>query len=180
MMSRIAAVLPEKANPEIKGIYAELQKKMGKIPNIFQNMANSPTVLKGFLALSDAIATTSLSPQLREQIALVVAQTNQCNYCLSAHSAIGSMIGLKEPDVILARKGQAHDPKTQAILAFAKAVVEKRAKIVDQDVAKLKAAGVTDTELTEIILVITINMFTNYFNHITDPVIDFPKAPELN
>lgn len=179
-MSRISAVLPEEAHDDVKVFYNDLQKKIGRVPNIFQNMGNSPAVIKGYIALNDAISKTSLSPELREEIALVVAQTNDCNYCLSAHTTMAGAMGIKAPDIILARKGQANNPKTQAILLFTKSVVEKRAKISDQDVAKLKAAGVTDAELAEIILVITMNMFTNYFNHITDPVVDFPQAPQLN
>jgi AhpD family alkylhydroperoxidase len=35
-----------------------------------------------------------LSAKAREQIALAVAQANECDYCLAAHSAIGKMVGL--------------------------------------------------------------------------------------
>ncbi len=179
-MTRVQPVTPDKAQGQVKEIYAALEKKLGRVPNIFLNMGNSAAVLQGFLGLSEAVEKTSLAPKLREQIALIIGQANHCHYCLSAHTAIAQAAGIPEQEILLARQAQSKDPKTQAILAFAKEVVEKRAKINDEDVNTLKAAGVSDTEIVEIILVITINMFTNYFNHITDPKIDFPVAPKLN
>jgi len=179
-MSRVQSITPEKAKPAVQAIYTAIEKKLGKLPNIFLNMGNSPAVLKGFLGLSAAVDETSLDPKLREEIALIVSQTNQCNYCLSAHTAIAKGVGVTDQEALQARKGQSQNPKTQAILSFAKTVVDKRGNVTDQDVATLKAAGVTDAELVEIILVISLSMFTNYFNHITNPKIDFPVASKLN
>lgn len=179
-MSRVDTLPKEKASPAVKDLYQSIEKKMGKVPNILLTMGHSPAVLKGYLGLSEAVNQTSLNPKLREEISLIVSQSNQCNYCLSAHSAIAKMTGLSEKEILDARKGTSQDPKTQAILSFAKTVVEKKGAVSDQDVAALKAKGVTDTELTEIILTITLSIFTNYFNHITDPKIDFPVAAKLN
>lgn len=179
-MSRVTQVSPENAKNDVKSIYDNIKKNMGgKVPNIFQHMGNSPAVLKGFFGLSDAVGQTSLSPQIRSQIALAVAQANNCQYCLSAHTMIAGKEGLQSQQIIQARKGDATDSKTQAILRFAKLVVEKRGKVTDQDVTALKAAGVNDTEIVEIILVVSLNMFTNYFNHIVDTAVDFPEAPKI-
>lgn len=178
-MSRIQPVTPEKAPAETKEVYATIEQKMGKVLNIFQNMGNSLPVLKGFLALNEAANQTKLTPKLREQIALVVSQANDCNYCLSAHSAVAHATGFKDKEILDARKGQGDDPKSQAILTFAKTVIDKKGNVTDQDVNALKATGVSDAEIVDIILIINITMFTNYFNHITDPKIDFPVAPKL-
>lgn len=178
-MTRVQPITREKASPKVSEIYGVLEKKMGKVLNIFQNMGNSPAVLSGFLGLSEAANHTSLNPKLREEIALTVGQANSCNYCLSAHTAAAGFSGMSKDDIIKARKGEASNPKDKAILSFTKSVIEKRAQVTDQDVENLKAAGVTDTEIVEIILVIAVNLFTNYFNLITDPKIDFPLAPKL-
>lgn len=178
-MSRIQSVPKEKAQKNVQDIYGAIEKKMGKVPNIFLNMGNSAAVLKGYLGLSEAASQTSLSPKVRELIALAVGQANHCNYCLSAHTAIAHGEKIADQEILLARKGDSQDAKTKAILAFAKTVVEKKGNVTEQDVSTLKKAGVSDTELVEIILVINLNMFTNYFNHITDPKIDFPLAPNL-
>lgn len=179
-MTRVKPVTMQEAKEDVKEIYKNLEKKMGKVLNIFQNMGNSPAVLKAYLSLSEAANQTTLSPKLREEIALIVGQTNHCQYCLSAHTAIAKGLGIKEQDILNARQGESKDPKDQAILKFVKAVVESRGRIQNQDIANLKAAGVNDTELVEILLLINLNMFTNYFNLVTDPKIDFPLAPELS
>lgn len=179
-MARVKPVSVEEAKGDVKELYQSLQQNMGKVFNIFLNMGNSAATLKGFLALSDATNQTSLSPQLREQIALIVGQSNHCQYCLSAHTMIAKGQGMSDQDILKARHGESPNTKDQAILKFAKQVVENRGNVSNQDVASLKAAGVTDTELVEIILVVIVNMFTNYFNLITDPKVDFPLAPELS
>lgn len=179
IMDRVKPIATEKASGKVKELYDAIQKKMGRVPNIFLNMGNSPAVLEGYLGLSQAVDHTSLSPQLREQIALTVGQANHCNYCLSAHTMIAKGAGIAENDIIHARQAHSNDPKTEAILKFVKHVVDTRAHINNQDVSKLKLAGVTDKELVEIILVMSINLFTNYFNHITDTKIDFPEAPAI-
>ncbi len=179
-MPRVKPVTVEEAKGEVKELYQELQKKMGKVINIFLNMGNSSTALKSYLNLSEAANQTTISPKTREQIALIVGQTNHCQYCLSAHTAIAKGLGMNEQEILKARHGESQDPKSQAILKFAKTVVENRAHISNQEVASLKAAGVSDTEIVDLILLIIVNMFTNYFNLITDPKIDFPLAPELN
>lgn len=170
-MSRVEAVSPEKAPGEVKEIF----DSMGNVINIFRCMANSPTTLKGFLELSKAASKTSLTPEVRELIALALAESNQCQYCLSAHSTMASMkLHISDSDITNARRGIAKDPKSTAILAFVKKIAEKKGHVTDSDVAALKKVGVSDQELVEIILVTMVNMFTNYFNLIVDTKIDFP------
>jgi uncharacterized peroxidase-related enzyme len=179
-MARTKPVTPDQAKDAVKKIYDTLQQKMGgKVINIFQHMGIAPATLKGFMGLSAAENETSLSPKLREEIALTIAQVNHCNYCLSAHTVIAGGLGVPSTQILQARKGESPDPKTQAILKFVKVVVEKRGQVNDQDVSALKAAGVNDKELVELILVILVNMFTNYFNNIVDTPIDFPQAPKV-
>lgn len=177
-MSRVNSVTEEKANPKVKPIYDMVHKKLGRVPNIFLNMGNAPSVLSGYLALSEAASHTTIGSKLREQISLVVSQANDCEYCLSAHSAIAGSLGLKEDAIIAARKGRSTDPKDQAILQFAKKMVENRGHMSDAEVSELKEAGVSDEEMIEIVMLVSLNIFTNYFNHLTDPVLDFPNVPQ--
>ncbi len=178
-MSRVKPVSVDAAPLQIKPIFEQFKKKMGRVPNIFLNMGNSLPTLNAFVALSELADKTSLSPEIKTKLALTVAQTNHCNYCLSAHSAIAKSIGLQEQDILNARKAEAEEMKTQAILKFAKAVVEKRGEVSDQEMSSLKTAGATDQEICEIVLVITLNTFTNYFNNVVKTDIDFPLASKL-
>ena len=177
-MPRIRPVTAE-TKPESADILNGVKKKMGKVPNIIGTMANSPAVAKSYLNFSGAMAESSLPAELREQIALVVGQTNNCNYCVSAHSYLGNAAGLSEEQVLAARKGQSEDGQRQAALTFAKQVVEKKGFVSDDDVAAVRDAGYSDQEIAELVALVALNIFTNYFNHVTDPEVDFPVAAAL-
>jgi len=178
-MGNIAQVTAEKAPADLKQIYEQVKKKMGKIPNMFMHMGNSTPVLLAYFLESDLATKTSIPAPLREAIDLVVSQSNECNYCLSAHSAIAKMQGFDDQKISQSRKGEAKDPKEKAILQFAKKIVEKKGKLSSQELEDLKKAGVNDREIVEIIFLVHVTMFTNYFNHIIDPDVDFPEAPKL-
>ena len=178
-MARVVKKSLQQAEPELSEVYQKIEKKFGKVPNIFLNMGNSLAALKGFLALSEQTEKMTLAPKLREQIALAVSQENDCNYCLAAHCAASKQLGLEEQQVMHARQAQAEEKREDAILKFAKLVVEKNGRVSGHEVEELKKAGVNDQEMVEIIYLVMGNMFTNYFNHITDPDIDFPIAKEI-
>jgi uncharacterized peroxidase-related enzyme len=178
-MSRLTQIAPEKAMGAVRAIFDGLKAKLGRVPNIFQNMANSEATLDAYMALSGLADKTSLSPQLREKIALTSAQENSCNYCLAAHTTIAKHMGMQESDILLARKADAEDSKTKAILKFVQLVAKTKGKVSDEEVTQLKKQGVSDKEICEIILLVTLNVFTNYFNNVVKSDIDFPQAPEL-
>jgi AhpD family alkylhydroperoxidase len=117
-----------------------------------------------------------LSPQLREQIALAVAQENDCDYCLAAHTALGRSVGLSDEAIRDSRRGASPDSKTDAALRFARLIVEKRGRVSDEDVARVRYAGHTDAEIAEIVANVAVNIFTNYFNHVAETEVDFPPA----
>ena len=149
---------------------------MGMTPNLMRTMANSPAVLEAYLGLGSALGKGSLSPKLREQISLAVSELNGCQYCLSAHSALGKMVGLGDEEIADSRRGLSPDRKTEAVLQFARKVVAERGWVSDDDVATLRAAGATDAELAEIVGVVALNTFSNYFNHVAETEVDFPQV----
>lgn len=174
-MSRIAAVTPETATGKTKEMFDAINKKLGKVPNVFQHMANSPAVLEGYMSFSRALDGGVLPPKLRELIAITVAQINVCQYCLSAHMAIAKSIGMTEQELRLARDQRSDNDKWNAALKFVRQMVTTDAEMKEADVSEVKAAGFSDGEVAEIIAVVSLNQFTNYFNLIVQPEIDFPK-----
>jgi alkylhydroperoxidase family enzyme len=89
---------------------------------------------------------------------------------------------LTEAELEAAQFGESPDSKDAAILGFAVKVVKQRGHLVAEEVETLRAAGVTDQEIVEVIATVAINIFTNYFNHIAGTEIDFPvvRAAELS
>ncbi len=154
--------------------------KLGMVPNMMRSMANSPAVLDGYLLLSGSLGKGSLSAKVREQIALAVGQINGCDYCLAAHSAIGKMVGLTGDQIRDSRLATAVDPKTDALLRFARKLVDARGRVNDKDVQDVRDAGFDDGAIAEVVANVALSVFTNYFNLVAGTDIDFPKVPALH
>ena len=178
-MPRLTALNPETATGQAQRLLKGVENKLGFAPNIMRTMANSPAVLQGYLDFSGALSKGHLSPGFREQIALTVSEINGCRYCLAAHSAIGQTVGLSEEAIRDSRRGESMDTKEATALEFTRQVVSNRGQIADEEVAKLRKAGFTDGEITEILGNIGLTLFTNYFNHVAGTKVDFPAVSEL-
>ena len=172
-MPRIQPVRVGDAEGKSRQLLEDVQRGLGLVPNLLKTMAQSPAVLGGYLGFSQALAG-ALTPALREQIALTVAGANQCDYCASAHTALGAKAGLSADELTANLRGESAESRTGAALRFARAVVEKRGFVSDDDLAKARAAEFGDAEIAEIVAVVALNTFTNYFNHVADTEIDFP------
>jgi uncharacterized peroxidase-related enzyme len=175
-MSRIAAIDPTTATGKAQGLLSAVKAKLGLVPNMTRVMANSPAVLEGYLGLSGALAGGLLKPKVREEIALVIAQENECDYCLSAHTAIGKMVGLTAEEIAQSREGRSTDEHAAAALTFARRVLATRGAISESDLAAVRTAGFSDGEIAEIIANVALNVLTNYFNKATEVDIDFPAV----
>jgi uncharacterized peroxidase-related enzyme len=173
-MQRLAAVNPAEATGKAKQLLDGVQAKLGITPNLMKTLASGPAALEAYLNFGAALGAGRLDAKFREQIALTVAQANSCEYCLSAHSAIGKMVGLKEEDIRASRTAHSGDAKRDAGLQFAQAVVVQRGEVSSQAVAQVKAAGYSDGDIAEIIANVAVNIFTNYFNHVAQTEVDFP------
>ena len=178
-MPRLTAIDPKTATGKSKSLLDAVQKKLGMTPNLLRTYANSPAVLQAYLGFSDALAGGVLPAKLREQIALAVSEANGCNYCVAAHSAVGRMQGLSDQALLDSRQGTSTDSRTNAALTFALRVVETRGWVSDDDLAALRRASFSDTEITEIVGQTLLMTFNNTFNHIAETVVDFPPVPAL-
>jgi alkylhydroperoxidase family enzyme len=75
-MPRIPAVNDAQATGKTKQLLDAVQAKLGVTPNLMRGLANSPAALEAYLNFNSTLAGGLLGAQLREQIALVVAEAN--------------------------------------------------------------------------------------------------------
>jgi uncharacterized peroxidase-related enzyme len=176
-MNRIAHLDPTTTTGAAKLLFDGVQAKLGAVPNLFRVLGNSPAALNGFLSLTGALAAGTFSAKLREQIALTVAETNQCAYCLGAHAFVGAKLGLSTQDIADARQAVATDKLTDAILKLAHSIVVQRGELGASGLDQARAAGLTDGEIVETVAHVALNIFSNYLNHIAGTVIDFLEVP---
>jgi uncharacterized peroxidase-related enzyme len=156
-----------------------IEKKLGVLPNMFRTFANAPVTLDAYLQLSELAGRSRLDARARERIALVVGESNDCGYCVAAHSVIGASVGLTAAQVAQARHGQAEGPRDAALLQLARRIVETRGHVPTTELDAFKAAGFDDGAILEVLLVVMLNVFTNYTNHIARTDLDFPEAAPL-
>ena len=173
-MNRIAQLDPKTSTGKSKQLFDAVQQKMGVVPNLVRVLGQAPAALDGYLAFSGALSQGGLNAKLREQLALTVAETNMCDYCLSAHSFIGSRLGLGATEIDAARNASASDTKSDAVLKLARSIVLQRGEITDAELSSARAAGLGDGEIIETVANVALNIFTNYVNHVARTVVDFP------
>ncbi len=173
-MIRITLVNPTDATGPVEQTFAEIKSAFGVVPNMFRAVANSPEALASMWGSFTALGGGRLGAKLGEQIAVTIADRNNCNYCLAAHTVLGQKAGASAQEMADAQGGRSADPRTQAALAFAVKVVDARADIAAADVDALRKAGFDDGEVVEIIAHVALNLFTNYVNVALDVPVDFP------
>ena len=175
-MSRINVVNHATANAEQKDLLDAIQTQLGMVPNFLKVFANSPVALRAFLGLHGVANDGSLDPQTRERIALALAQQNTCEYCLSAHTAIGAKAGLNRAEIQANREGSSQDAKAAVAVKLAKSLAEHKGEISTTEILEARNAGYSDADIVEIITHVGMNILTNILGKASRVEIDFPKV----
>ena len=175
-MSRINVINNDNANAEQQGLLDAIQAQLGMVPNFLKVFANSPAALKAFLGLHSIASDGSLDAQTRERIALAMAQQNACEYCVSAHTAIGRKAGLSNSEIEANRAGSSEDARAAAAVKFAKAVAENSGEVTTAELLEVRNAGYSDAAIVEIITHVGMNVLTNMIGKASRVEIDFPKV----
>jgi uncharacterized peroxidase-related enzyme len=173
--NRIQPVDPDRATGAVMRLFAELRAKFALVPNLFRVLANAPAALEGLIGLSSALAGGALDNKTREQLALAIAESNLCAYCLSAHAEMAAKIGLSRAEINDAIRASATDAKTDAILKLARSIVVQRGELSDADLARARTRGLGDGEIVETVANVALNIFENYMSHVARVPIDFPR-----
>jgi uncharacterized peroxidase-related enzyme len=171
---RIKAIDPGMVKGKAKELLDAVVNKYGGAPNSFKTMANAPAVLQGFLGLSGTLEGGVLPFETRYEIAIAVSEINGCPYCLSAFTAIGKGAGMKDETLAMCRTAGSTDPKIDAMLKFAAAIVRERGAVTPEDFRKVKSAGCSDEEIQEIVANVALFTFANYTNLVIGTEVDFP------
>jgi len=174
---RITPVNPDTADAKAKPILESTKKSFGKHLNFFSTLAHAPAVLHGYTGLSSALRAGSLSPKIREEIAVAVSARNGCDYCLTAHGHAAGANGIGNEELKSLFDGKVNDPGEQAAVSFAMAVLESQGRVKEADLESIRTAGFTDGEILEITAHVAMTFFSNALNNVSDPEIDLPDLP---
>ncbi|WP_415899323.1 carboxymuconolactone decarboxylase family protein [Neptuniibacter sp. QD48_11] len=175
-MSRINLVTNEQVNEEQQALYAAIEGQLGMVPNFLKVFANSPAALRAFLGLHGIANEGSLDLRTRERIALGLAEQNACEYCVSAHTAIGRKAGLSSSEIEANRSGSSQDAKAAVAVKFARSLAENNGAVTTAELLEVRNAGYNDAEIVEIITHVGMNVLTNILGKASRVEIDFPKV----
>ena len=84
-----------------KNIQSSIEKKFGRIPEVFQAMGRNGDFLEAVLNTAEA-AGKGLDPKTRELIIIAVSAANGCTYCLDAHRSAALQLGVTDEEITAA------------------------------------------------------------------------------
>ena len=163
-MAKIPYVEREKASPEIKALYDQVQSKLGLVPNVVKAMANSPVLLQGFMPfLGAALGPSAVDAPLKELAIITTSKLNGCSYCTAHHTVAGKKAGLsiEKINALPDPNSSLLDDKEKAVVRFAKEVTEDVAAS-DESINQLRKYF-NDSQIAELTMVIGVfNVLTRF------------------
>jgi len=174
-MSRINLVTAEQANEQQQVLYTAIEQQLGIVPNFLKVFANSPAALQAFLGLHSIASEGELDAKTKERIALGLAEQNACQYCVSAHTAIGRKAGLSGDEMMANRAGSSQDAKAAVAVKFSRSLAENSGEVTTAELLEIRNVGYSDAEIVEIITHVGMNILTNILGKASHVEIDFPK-----
>ena len=159
-----------------EGSHATLEataRKYGFLPNLFGVLAESPTAVQAYAAINKTLEQSALTPVEQQVVTLTVSATNDCAYCMGAHSAVAQMVRMPE-DVLAALREQRplSDHKLDALRALVLSVLHHRGWVSEVDQEHVVAAGYTQRHLLDVLTIVALKTLSNYVNHIAHTPLD--------
>ncbi len=161
---------PEASKP----VLADVEKAYKFIPNLYGALAESPLALSAYHQLSGLIQSkSSLTPQEQQVVMLAVSFENGCDYCMAAHSAMAAMAKTPPATIQALRDGNPPaDAKTAALVTFARAVVQQRGWMEEEQLNAFRSAGYTEVQVLDILAIAALKTISNYTNHLATTPLD--------
>lgn len=163
------------AAPNAKPLLEDAQRRLGFVPNMYANMANSPGLLETYMGgYAKFRQDSGFTPAEQEVVFLTISRENGCHYCVAAHSMIADAISKVPMEVTDAIRDGApiSDSRLAALNRFAKAMVQSRGMPDRREVEAFLKAGFSERQVLEIVLAIAVKTLSNYTNHLLHTPID--------
>jgi AhpD family alkylhydroperoxidase len=162
---------PEKSKPALQA----LQGAFGMIPNVAGAMATSPVLINSLIGLFGNVHCGSFTEAQVQTVLLTDAVTNACAWAVAFHTALALKEGIDPADVQAIRERRLpKDSKLAALSALAKALIEKRGRLDDQDIDRFVAAGFGKEHTLEVIAAVAASTITNYTGSVTKTPLEAP------
>jgi uncharacterized peroxidase-related enzyme len=134
---------------EADDLYDGERERVGYVPNYVRAFSHRPEVYRAWRGLVTAIAGAS-DPRRYELATLAAAKRLRSSYCSLAHGSI-LVDRFYSDDQVLQLPGGL-DETDAAIMAFAEKVADDASSVTDEDVQRLRDVGLSDAEITDVVL----------------------------
>lgn len=162
---------PEGSRPAMR----QLQTAFGMIPNLIGAISTSPVLIDSLMGLFGKVHGSSFTEAQVQSLLLTDAVANGSSWAVAFHTALALKEGIDAADVQAMRDGRLPKDGTLAALSgLAKAMIEKRGHLGDEDIDRFLAAGFGKDHLLEVIAAVAASTITNYAGNITGPPLDAP------
>ncbi|MBX2841718.1 MAG: carboxymuconolactone decarboxylase family protein [Flammeovirgaceae bacterium] len=162
-----------------QGIFDNLQKALGTVPNLYATIGYSSNALDAYLTYSQATDNGVFSKKEAEAIKLAVSEVNECQYCLAAHTVLAKMNGFSEEETLALRAASISDKKLNVITHLAREIAQERGKASDEAKQAFFDAGYDEKALIDLVAIVVDITFTNYTHRLTQVPVDFPTVKPL-
>ena len=161
-MAYLQTVPPAEASGEVKAMYDKDLAAQGYVANYTRAFSGRPDVLRGWLALKDAVAA-GMDDRLYELATVAAATAIRSSYCSLVHGNILAKGYFPAGQVAgIARAGSgagpgagavagALDEADAAVVRFARRVALEADRITQDDVDELRGLGFSDADVFSII-----------------------------
>jgi len=148
--------------------------QLGRIPNMYALMANSPGLFKTYRLGYDAFRSESGFDKTEQEVVfLTISRFHECTYCVAVHSAIADMNRVAPEVTDAIRNGDSiKDEKLESLRNFTTVMLTMRGRPQPTDLSKFLASGFSELQVLEIILAIAVKTVSNYSNHLFDTELD--------
>ncbi|MFC7458303.1 carboxymuconolactone decarboxylase family protein [Brachybacterium sp. GCM10030267] len=140
--------------------------KFGGIPRAVALLAESPTLLAGFLAGSAAVDRSTLPAPAREVVILTVAARNGCDTCLAIHGATLRSLGEGVHLEALRARAPLTDPALEEVRRFTESLLETSGAVAEDEVEQLLEAGFTREHALDIVFTVGIYTMSTLANRL--------------
>lgn len=123
-----------------------------------QVMLHNPAVLRAKMTFGQTVLDAGqIDETLYEYVMIVVAQTNDCEYCVGSHRLKLQSIGGVSDDLIETLTAGAYDQlpdRERAVVEFAEQVVEAPHRVTDDHLDPLFDLGFSESDVIQLLAVI--------------------------
>jgi uncharacterized peroxidase-related enzyme len=174
-MPYLQTVPADEAAGEVKAMYDKDLAAQGYVANYTRAFSPRPEVLRGWLALKDAI-TSGMDPRLYELATVAAATAIRSSYCSLVHGQILAARyypAEKVASIAGDESAEALNAADAAVVRFARKVAEQAEKVTQEDINELRDLGFSDDDVFNVILAAAARCF---FSKVLDATGTLPDA----